>query len=187
MASRWIRPALSLLFNLPIGLWWAMTLANSKADTDGRVAVAVAGTLLAFAFARRRLIEWWMLRLDAARRRWSQGAMTLIAFVTLAAAVGTDQQIGLSVVAAVVTSIVLLHRMPASQLNATETRMRICVTLVTWTALSALLSLQKLDELAMLRMGTVLFAAGVLITLALCLSAETPEADALRLRNREIS
>ena len=185
--SRWLRPSLSVLFNLPIGLWWGVALANSDAPTDGRVAVAIAGTLLAFAFARRRLIEWWMLRLDAAGRRWTQGAMTVIAFISLAAAVGTDQQVTESAVAAVITAIVLLHRMPASQLNAAETRRRICVTLGTWTALAALLSLQKLDELAILRMGAVLFSAGVLITLALCLSGETPEADALRLRNREIS
>jgi hypothetical protein len=128
-----------------------------------------------------------MLRLDVVRRRWSQGAMTLIAFIALAAAVGADQPVMLSAVAAVVTAIVLLHRMPASQLNATETRMRICVTLATWAALAALLSLQKLDDLAILRLGTVLFSSGALITLTLCLSGETPDTDALRLRKREVS
>ena len=185
--TRWLRPALALLFNLPLAIWWACALLSSNAGTDARVACAIAGTLFTHAFARRRLIEWWVLRLNEVQRRCMQGAMAILAFASLAAAVGSDRVMALSVTSAVVMAVSLLHRMPASQLSAIATRTRVGVTLATWTALSVLLVTSKLDELATLRMGAVLFASGVLITLALCLSGETPEADALRLRNRESS
>jgi 4-amino-4-deoxy-L-arabinose transferase-like glycosyltransferase len=133
------------------------------------------------------LVEWWVLRLDVKQRRAAQIALAVLAFIAIAVAVGTDQPIVLFALGTVVTSIVLLHRMPASQLMAGETRVRIYVTLATWTALAALLAFSKLDELALLRTGTVLFAAGVLITLAVCLTGEIREADALRLRQRELS
>jgi hypothetical protein len=185
--SRYFRPALSFAINVPLGLWWLLALATSDASTNGRIACAVAGSLFSHALATRRLIEWWVLRLDITTRRWSQAGMAIAAFSSLAAAVGTDQSIVLSTLATMVTSIVLVHRLPASQLIAAETRVRIYVTAATWIALAALLAFSKLDDYATLRTGTVLFAAGVLITLAVCLAGEIREADALRLRNRESS
>jgi hypothetical protein len=185
--SRFLRPALSLAINVPIGLWWMLALAGSDMPTNGRVACAIAGTLLSHSLATRRLIEWWVLRLDNAKRRWAQALMALTAFVVLAAGVGTDQVAVLTSLGAIVTAVVLVHRLPASQLVPAETRVRVYVTLATWMALAALLAISRLDDYATLRTGTVLFAAGVLITLAVCLAGEIRDADALRLRNRESS
>jgi hypothetical protein len=171
-----------LIVNFPIALWWTFALGESASPNLARTAVAIAAMVLAHALAMRRLVEWWVLRLSALQRRWALACMGVASFALLASAVGTDHPVVLSALGALATATVLIHRLPASQLVPSETRVRIYVTVATWTALTALLSISKLDEHALLRAGTVLFAAGVLITLSVCIAAEIRESGALRLR-----
>jgi hypothetical protein len=184
---RLLRPLLALIVNLPIGLWWALALNESSSPNAARVTCVIAASVLSHGLAMRRLVEWWVLRLSTAQRRWSQAAMGVSAFALLASAVGSNHPVALSAFGALVTSIVLLHRLPASQLIANEARVRIYVTVATWAALTALLSISKLDEHAVLRAGAVLFAAGVLITLSVCMAAEIRESGSLSLQNSKPS
>ncbi len=158
----------AIVVNVPLGVWWVLLNVGPTAPPTLTMSVIFIGTVFAFAIGQSLLWVEFLHDLNRSQRQQARAGVAAVALAALAllllTRIGSD---GNHLLLMCLVLVVLAHRTPALNLTVEQVKVRHYVTVVPAVVVARMLDRE--DMASILQLGGILFMAGVLLSMGVCI------------------